>query len=83
MGADDQPLGKNSMLIIDTEGRYRVPNTGLELRAEYAYIRFSNPENLRANNDTDETNNVGKTMYGYSAEEMVGGLRASSAAFLR
>jgi len=68
VGADDQPLGKNSMLIVDTEGRYRVPNTGLELRAEYAYVRFSNPENLRANNDTDETNNVGKTMYGYSAE---------------
>ena len=68
IGADDQPLGKNSMLIVDTEGRYRVPNTGLELRAEYAYVRFSNPENLRANNDTDETNNVGKTMYGYSAE---------------
>jgi hypothetical protein len=68
IGADDQPLGKNSMLIVDTEGRYRVPNTGLELRAEYAYVRFSNPENLRANNDLDETNNVGKTMYGYSAE---------------
>jgi len=68
VGADDQPLGKNSMLIVDTEARYRVPNTGLELRAEYAYIRFSNPENLRANNDTDETNNVGKTMYGYSGE---------------
>ena len=51
--ATDQPLGKNSMLIVDTEGRYRVPNTGLELRAEYAYVRFSNPENLRANNDTD------------------------------
>jgi len=68
VGADDQPLGKNSMLIVDTEGRYRVPNTGLELRAEYAYVRFSNPENLRANNDLDETNNVGKTMYGYSAE---------------
>ena len=68
VGADDQPLGKNSMLIVDTEGRYRVPNTGLELRAEYAYVRFSNPENLRANNDTDDTNNVGKTMYGYSAE---------------
>jgi hypothetical protein len=68
IGADDQPLGKNSMLIVDTEGRYRVPNTGLELRAEYAYVRFSNPENLRANNDTDPTNNVGKTMYGYSGE---------------
>jgi hypothetical protein len=56
------------MLIVDTEGRYRVPNTGLELRAEYAYVRFSNPENLRANNDSFDDNNVGKTMYGYSGE---------------
>jgi len=67
-GDDGSFLGKNSMLIVDTEARYRVPNTGLELRAEYAYVRFGNPENLRANNDTDDTNNVGKTMYGYSGE---------------
>jgi hypothetical protein len=45
-----------------------VPNTGLELRAEYAYINFSNPENLRANNDSLVDNNVGKDMWGYSAE---------------
>jgi hypothetical protein len=67
-GDDGTFLSKNSMLILDTEARYRVPNTGLELRAEYAYVRFGSPENLRANNDTDDTNNVGKTMYGYSGE---------------
>jgi hypothetical protein len=67
-GDDGHLLGDNSMFIFDTEGRYRVPNTGLELRAEYAYVRFGNPENLRANNDTDPTNNVGKDMYGYSGE---------------
>ena len=67
-GDDGHLLGDNSMTIFDTEGRYRVPNTGLELRAEYAYVRFGNPENLRANNDTDPTNNVGKDMYGYSGE---------------
>ena len=67
-GDDGAFLGKNSMLIVDTEARYRVPNTGLELRAEYAYIRFGSPENLRANNDTDDANNVGKSMYGYSGE---------------
>jgi hypothetical protein len=67
-GDDGHRLGDNSMLIVDTEGRYRVPNTGLELRAEYAYVRFGNPENLRANNDTDDTNNVGKDMWGYSGE---------------
>jgi hypothetical protein len=67
-GDDGAFLGKNSMLIVDTEARYRVPNTGLELRAEYAYVRFGSPENLRANNDTTDDNNVGKTMYGYSGE---------------
>jgi hypothetical protein len=67
-GDDGHLLGDNSMTIFDTEGRYRVPNTGLELRAEYAYVRFGNPENLRANNDSDPTNNVGKDMYGYSGE---------------
>jgi hypothetical protein len=67
-GDDGRSLGKNSMTIFDTEARYRMPNTGLELRAEYAYVNFSNPENLRANNDSDITNNVGKDMYGYSGE---------------
>ena len=62
------PLGKNAMTIFNTEARYRVPNTGLELRAEYANVNFSNPENLRANNDLDDTNNVGKNMWGYSGE---------------
>ena len=62
------PLGKNAMTIFNTEARYRVPNTGLELRAEYAHVNFSNPENLRANNDLDDTNNVGKNMWGYSGE---------------
>ncbi len=65
---DGTPLGKNSVTIFDTEARYRVPNTGLELRAEYAHVSFGNPENLRANNDGDRHNNVGKTMYGYSGE---------------
>nr|WP_244440727.1 porin [Bradyrhizobium oligotrophicum] len=64
----ETPLGKNAMTIFNTEARYRVPNTGLELRGEYAYVHFSNPENLRANNDLDDTNNVGKSMWGYSGE---------------
>jgi hypothetical protein len=67
-GVTPRPLGSNAMTIFDTEARYRVPNTGLELRAEYAFVNFSNPENLRANNDSDPTNNVGKNMYGYSGE---------------
>jgi hypothetical protein len=73
-GDDGRLLGTNAMTIVDTEARYRMPNTGLELRAEYAYVNFSNPENLRANNDSltnldsGATNNVGKDMYGYSGE---------------
>nr|WP_315725993.1 MULTISPECIES: hypothetical protein [unclassified Bradyrhizobium] len=64
----EAPLGKNAMTIFNTEARYRVPNTGLELRGEYVHVNFSNPENLRANNDLDDTNNVGKNMWGYSGE---------------
>ena len=61
-------LGRSSLTMFDTEFRYRVPNTGLELRGEYVRAEFGRPENLRANNDTDPTNNVGKSMYGYSGE---------------
>jgi hypothetical protein len=61
-------LGRNSVGIFDVEARYRVPETGLELRGEYVRVDFSHPENLRANNDTDPTDNVGKSMFGYSGE---------------
>ena len=70
-GAHDDmgnPLGKSSLSMFDVEFRYRVPNTGLELRGEYVQAVFGNPANLRANNDSDPTNNVGKTMFGYSGE---------------
>ena len=61
-------LGKSSLTMFDAEFRYRVPQTGLELRGEYVKAMFGNPANLRANNDSDPTNNVGKAMVGYSAE---------------
>jgi len=61
-------LGHTSVGIFDAEFRYRVPDTGLELRGEYVHVNFGHPENLRANNDTDPTNNVGKSMFGYSGE---------------
>jgi hypothetical protein len=61
-------LGPSSLLMVDAEFRYRVPNTWLEFRGEVVHVTFGNPANLRANNDTDPTNNVGKTMYGYSGE---------------
>jgi hypothetical protein len=62
------PLGRSSLTMFDAEFRYRVPNTGFEARGEYVFVSFGNPANLRANNDSDPTNNVGKTMYGYSGE---------------
>jgi hypothetical protein len=61
-------LGSSSLSMFDAEFRYRAPNTGLELRGEVVEAIFGNPANLRANNDSDATNNVGKTMYGYSGE---------------
>jgi hypothetical protein len=61
-------LGHTNVGIFDVEARYRVPETGLELRGEYVRVDFSHPENLRANNDTDPTNNVGKSMFWYSGE---------------
>ncbi len=67
-GAPLTPLGRSSLTMFDAEFRYRVPDTGLEARGEYVFVSFGNPANLRANNDSDPTNNVGKTMYGYSGE---------------
>jgi len=61
-------LGHTSLAMFDAEFRYRVPNTGLELRGEYVQAWFGNPANLRANNDSDATNNVGRTMWGASGE---------------
>jgi hypothetical protein len=62
------PLGRSSLFLFDTEFRYRVAGTGLELRGEFVHITFGNPANLRANNDGDPTNNVGRTMWGWSGE---------------
>ncbi len=62
------PLGRTNLTLFDAEFRYRVANTGLELRGEYAKAIFGNPANLRANNDSDPTNNVGKTMHAWSGE---------------
>jgi hypothetical protein len=61
-------LGHSSLTMFDAEFRYRVPNTGFEMRGEYVQAWFGNPANLRANNDSDPTNNVGRTMWGASGE---------------
>jgi hypothetical protein len=61
-------LGNTSMGVFDAEFRYRIPNTWVELRGEGVWVTFGNPANLRANNDGDPTDNVGKSMYGFSGE---------------
>jgi hypothetical protein len=61
-------LGTTSLALFDTEFRYRPPKTGWEFRGEGVLVGFSNPSALRANNDSDATNNVGSTMWGISGE---------------
>jgi hypothetical protein len=65
------PLNKTSMGVFDAEFRYRIPNTWLEFRGEGVWVTFSSPGSLRANNDGDPTDNVGKSMYGFSGEVAV------------
>jgi hypothetical protein len=61
-------LGPSSLAMFDAEFRYRVPDTGWEFRGEGLYVTFGHPANLRANNDSDPTDNVGRSMYGASGE---------------
>ncbi len=62
------PLRHSSLTLVDSELRYRLPGTGFEARGEYVQVFFGHPGNLRANNDSDPTTNVGRTMYGLSGE---------------
>ncbi len=61
-------LGRSSLAIFETDFRYHLPDTGLEFRGEFADVIVGNPANLRANNDTGPTNNVGKSLFGASGE---------------
>lgn len=65
---DGHSLGQNSVTMLDTELRYRVPRTGFEFRGEVADVIIGTPSNLRANNDGDPENNVGKHLWGFSLE---------------
>ena len=67
-GDEGNSLGQNSVTMLDTEVRYRVPRTGLELRGEVVDVIIGTPRNLRANNDGDAENNVGKNLWGFSLE---------------
>jgi hypothetical protein len=61
-------LGHSSLTMVDTEFRYRPPETHWEFRGEFAQVFIGTPANLRANNDSDPANNVGSTLYGLSGE---------------
>jgi len=61
-------LGRSSLTMFDAEFRYRIPKTWLEFRGEYVRAIVGSPINLRANNDSNPTNNVGRYMYGYYGE---------------
>lgn len=61
-------LGRCALTMVDTELRFRPDREGIELRAEAVGVSFSHPGNLRANNDGDAGNNVGRTMWGVSVE---------------
>ena len=63
-----QALGHSSVTMLDTELRYRIPRTGLELRGEVVDVIIGSTANLRANNDGDPENNVGQRLWGYSLE---------------
>jgi hypothetical protein len=67
-GGGGRSLGRTTLSLLDTEIRYRIPQTGFELRGEAAGVFFGNPANLRANNDGDPTNNLGNMMVGLSPE---------------
>jgi hypothetical protein len=64
-GFNDQDV---AMTLVDVEAVYRVPNTGLELRGDFATWFIDNPENLIANNSGTATDDVGKRLYGWYAE---------------
>jgi len=61
-------LGNSSVSMFDSEIRYRVPKMGFEFRGEIVDVLIGTPRNLRANNDSDPTDNVGDNMWGFSLE---------------
>ena len=46
--------------MFDSEFRYRIPGHGSGTAGGRGFVTFGDPANLRANNDVDPTNNVGK-----------------------
>ena len=72
-------IGGDSLVALwDIEALYRVPRTGLELRADLAYWHIEDPEHLVANQNNNPTSapggaailndDVGGRMYGWYVE---------------
>lgn len=59
--------GESAAALWDVEAVYRVPNTRLELRGDFAMWHFSNPERL-TKNQTAGADNFGDRMYGWYLE---------------
>jgi hypothetical protein len=57
-----------TLALWDIEAIYRVPNTGLELRGDFAWWFIDHEENLLANNNASTTDDVGDSMYGWYVE---------------
>ncbi len=52
----------------DIEALYRVPNTGLEFRGDFAMWHIEKPHLLLENNDATPTDDIGKRMFGWYLE---------------
>lgn len=66
-------LGDTFVGLWDVEAAYRVLDTGLELRGDFAYWHIADPQNLLANQNNvlggaSLTDDIGERMYGWYAE---------------
>jgi hypothetical protein len=59
---------RSMVALWDVEALYRMPQTGLEFRGDFAYWWIDKPENLIANNSGTATDDVGDNMYGWYVE---------------
>ena len=58
--------GNSTVSLWDIEASYRLPNSGWEVRGDFAHWWLSNPTALVANNNSDR--DVGDRMYGWYGE---------------
>ncbi|HYE30483.1 MAG TPA: hypothetical protein VEH27_03580 [Methylomirabilota bacterium] len=59
---------RSDLALFDIEAIYKVANTGLELRGDFAYWHIGDPQNLLVNNNAALNDDVGDQMYGWYTE---------------